>query len=159
MGDGRLAFLAGPADSPDGLQRWEGFAAAVAEAGGSLDDVTVRRGDFTRASGRQAAEELLTAGTPAALICANDQMALGALDVFRGAGVRVPDDVLVTGFDGIEAAALSQPPLTTIRQPMIDLGRAAVQVLARRLENADADPVVARLPLQILLRESSLRPA
>ena len=51
VGDGRLAFLAGPADSPDGLQRWEGFAAAVVEAGGSLDDVTVRRGDFTRASG------------------------------------------------------------------------------------------------------------
>lgn len=57
----------------------------MAEAGGSLDDVTVRRGDFTRASGRQAAEELLAVGTPAALICANDQMALGALDVFRGA--------------------------------------------------------------------------
>ena len=83
--------------------------------------MTVLRGDFTRASGRRAAEDVLTAGMPAALICANDQMALGALDVFRGAGVRVPDDMLVTGFDGIEAAALSQPPLTTIRQPMLDL--------------------------------------
>ncbi|KJL24803.1 Catabolite control protein A [Microbacterium oxydans] len=158
VGDGRLAFLAGPGDSPDGLQRWDGFAAAVAGAGRSLDDVTVLRGDFTRASGRRAAEGLLAVGTPAALISANDQMALGALDVFRGAGIRVPEDVLVTGFDGIEAAALSHPPLTTIRQPMIDLGRAAVQVLARRLERAEAEPVVARLPLQILLRESSQRP-
>ncbi|MFK0240794.1 LacI family DNA-binding transcriptional regulator [Microbacterium sp. NPDC090281] len=159
VGDGRLAFLAGPADSPDGLQRWEGFAAAVTAAGRSHDDVTVLRGDFTRASGRRAAEELVGSGVPAALIAANDQMALGALDVFRGAGIRVPHDVLVTGFDGIEAAALSRPPLTTIRQPMIDLGRAAVQVLARRLENAEAEPVVARLPLQILLRESSQRPS
>lgn len=159
VGDGRLAFLAGPEDSPDGLQRWEGFAAAVSAAGGSIDDVTVLRGDFTRASGREAAEELVRTGVPSALISANDQMALGALDVLRGAGIRVPTDMLVTGFDGIEAAALSRPPLTTIRQPMIDLGRAAVQVLARRLENADADPVVARLPLQILLRESSQRPA
>ena len=158
IGDGRLAFLAGPADSPDGLQRWEGFAAAVTAAGRSIDDVTVLRGDFTRVSGRRAADELVRSGVPSALISANDQMALGALDVFRGAGVRVPQDVLVTGFDGIDAAALSHPPLTTIRQPMIDLGRAAVQVLARRLESAEADPVVARLPLQILLRESSQRP-
>lgn len=159
VGHGRLAFLAGPADSPDGAQRWEGFAAAVTAAGRPLDDVAVLRGDFTRASGRDAATEMLRSGVPSAVIAANDQMALGALDVLRSAGIRVPDDVLVTGFDGIEAAALSRPPLTTIRQPMIDLGRAAVQVLARRLENADADPVVAHLPLQILLRESSQRPS
>ncbi|WP_244632030.1 substrate-binding domain-containing protein [Microbacterium sp. Se63.02b] len=96
---------------------------------------------------------------PTAVVAANDQMALGVLDVFRDAGIGVPDEVLVTGFDGIDAAALAHPPLTTVRQPMIDLGRAAVQVLARRLEHTDADPVVARLPLQILLRESSRRPS
>ena len=158
VGDARLAFLAGPEDSPDGVQRWEGFASAVAAAGRSTGDVAVMRGDFTRASGRRAAEELLRDGVPAALVSANDQMALGALDVFRDAGVRVPDDVLVTGFDGIEAAALAHPPLTTIRQPMIDLGRAAVQVLARRLESPDADPTTVALPLRILLRASSQRP-
>lgn len=158
-GAGSIAFLSGPADSPDGAQRWEGFAAAATDAGIPVDAVRVVRGDFTRASGRRAAEELLLSGTPSALIAANDQMALGALDAFRSAGVRVPDDVLVTGFDGIEAAVLSQPPLTTIRQPMIELGRAAVQVLARRLERPDADPIVATLPVRILLRESSLRPS
>lgn len=157
VGDGALAFLAGPEDSPDGAQRWDGFAAAVTEAGRSLDDVTLVRGDFTRASGRRAAEEILAQTTPAALVAANDQMALGALEVFRSSGLRVPDDVVVTGFDGIEAATLSRPPLTTIRQPMIDLGRAAVQVLARRLEHPDAEPLVVHLPLQILLRESSRR--
>ena len=156
-GEGRLAFLAGPADSPDGTQRWEGFAAALVEAGRPLDEVTMLRGDFTRASGRRAAEDLVASGVPSALISANDQMALGALDVFRAAGVHVPDDVLVTGFDGIQAAALSRPPLTTIRQPMIELGRAAVQVLARRLEHPDAAPVLTHLPVEILLRESSKR--
>lgn len=158
----RVAFLAGPEDSPDGIQRWDGFSRAAAEAGIAADAVTVVRGDFTRASGRAAALEILArAGAPGpapdALIAANDQMALGAIDVLRDAGFRVPDDVLVTGFDGIEAAALSRPALTTIRQPMIDLGRAAVQVLARRLEHPDAPPAVVRLPLQILLRESSQR--
>ncbi|MFK0403796.1 LacI family DNA-binding transcriptional regulator [Microbacterium sp. NPDC090225] len=155
----RVAFLAGPEDSPDGGQRWEGFSRAVRDAGIGADAVTVVRGDFTRESGRIATGELLAGGAPDALIAANDQMALGAIDVLRDAGLRVPEDVLVTGFDGIEAAALSRPALTTIRQPMIDLGRAAVQVLARRLEHPDAPPAVVRLPLQILLRESSQRPS
>lgn len=156
---GRVAFLAGPEDSPDGGERWDGFSRAAAEAGIPSADITVVRGDFTRASGRRAARELLGATMPSALIAANDQMALGALEVLRAEGVRVPEDVLVTGFDGIEAAALSQPALTTVRQPMVDLGRAAVQVLARRLEHPEAPPTLVRLPLQILLRESSLRPS
>lgn len=156
-GDTPPAFLAGPADSPDGVERWEGFSAAISAAGIPLDDVTLLRGDFTRASGRRAAETLIADGLPTALMSANDQMALGALDAFRSAGVRVPEDLVVTGFDGIEAAALSRPRLTTVRQPMIELGRAAVQVLARRLEHPDSGPVAVRLPLEIIVRESSQR--
>lgn len=156
---GEIAFIGGPEDSPDGAQRWDGFAAAVAEAGVAIDDVIVLRGDFTRASGHAAAERLIDRGVPSVLVAANDQMALGAIEAFSSAGVRVPDDVRVTGFDGLEAAALSRPTLTTVRQPMIDLGRAAVQLLARRLEQPDADPMTVRLPLQILVRESSQRPA
>ncbi|WP_431071528.1 LacI family DNA-binding transcriptional regulator [Microbacterium phyllosphaerae] len=155
---GRIAFLGGPEDSPDGAQRWDGFATAVAEAGLAIDDVTVLRGDFTRASGHAAAEQLIAHGAPSVLVAANDQMALGAIEAFSSAGIRVPDDVRVTGFDGLEAAALARPTLTTVRQPMIDLGRAAVQLLARRLEQPDADPMTVRLPLQILVRESSQRP-
>lgn len=151
------AFLAGSADSPDGLQRWQGFSAAIEAAGIPIDEVTVLRGDFTRLSGRRAAEALMAGTLPPALICANDQMALGALEAFRAAGVRVPVDLLVTGFDGIDAAAQSEPRLTTVRQPMIELGRAAVQVLARRLEQPDADPMFVHLPLEIVLRESSRR--
>ena len=152
------AFLAGPIDSPDGAQRWQGFSAAITAAGISPDEVTVVRGDFTRGSGRLAAERLIAGALPAAVMCANDQMALGALDAFRAAGVRVPAELLVTGFDGIDAAAHSHPRLTTVRQPMIELGRAAVQVLARRLERPEADPMLVRLPLEVILRESSLRP-
>ncbi|WP_101844615.1 LacI family DNA-binding transcriptional regulator [Zhihengliuella sp. ISTPL4] len=158
VGEGEIVFLAGPVDSPDAEQRWQGVSAALAAAGRDPRAVRALRGDFTRASGRRVGEDLLRDGVPAALIAANDQMALGAMDVFRSAGVRVPDDVLLTGFDGIEAATLASPPLTTIRQPMIDLGRAAVQVLARRLEHPDAPPLTATLPLQVLLRESSRRP-
>lgn len=162
----RLVFLAGPENSPDGAQRWDGFASAVVDAGIPVDAVTLLRGDFTRTSGRRAVGELLesgalstaTGGAPAALIAANDQMALGALEALRSAGVRVPEDMLITGFDGIEAAALSSPPLTTVGQPMIDLGRAAVQLLARRLERPDVEPATVRLPLRLLIRASSQRP-
>ncbi|WP_223628328.1 LacI family DNA-binding transcriptional regulator [Microbacterium sp. EST19A] len=153
------AYLAGPDDSPDGAERWDGFSRAISEAGIRIEDVLVVRGDFTRASGRRAAEEMLADGLPPALMSANDQMALGALDVFRSAGIEVPKDLIVTGFDGIEAASLSRPRLTTVRQPMIELGRAAVQVLARRLERPDAAPVAVSLPLEIVMRESSLRPS
>ncbi|GLJ61003.1 LacI family transcriptional regulator [Microbacterium barkeri] len=156
--DGRPpAYLAGPADSPDGAQRWEGFRRAIEAAGLRIDEIDVRRGDFTRASGRRVGEELVAHGLPAALMSSNDQMALGALDAFASAGIRVPQDVIVTGFDGIDASALVSPPLTTVRQPMIELGRAAIQVLAHRLETPDAEPVSVRLPVEILLRESSLR--
>lgn len=153
------AFLAGPDDSPDGVERWDGFSRAISDAGIPLDRVVVLRGDFTRASGRRAAEQLIAGGLPPALMSANDQMALGALDAFGSAGVSVPEDLIVTGFDGIEAGALSRPRLTTVRQPMIELGRAAVQVLARRLENPGTDPVAVRLPLEIVLRASSQRPS
>lgn len=155
---GAPAYLDGPADSPDGAQRWQGFSAAVEEAGIPLGDIAVVRGDFTRASGRTAADELIRRGVPAALVAANDQMALGALDAFRAAGVGVPDDVLVTGFDGIDAAGASHPRLTTVRQPMIELGRAAVQVLVQRLADPAAPQMLVSLPLEIMLRESSQPP-
>ncbi|MBW1639534.1 LacI family transcriptional regulator [Microbacterium resistens] len=153
------AYVAGPADSPDSAERWTGFARAVADAGIAIDEVRVLRGDFTRASGRRVADELRASGLPPALMSSNDQMALGALDGFRDAGIRVPEDLVVTGFDGIDAAAHASPRLTTVRQPMIELGRAAVQVLARRLEDRDAAPMSVRLPVEIVLRASSLPPA
>ncbi|MGO3885446.1 MAG: LacI family DNA-binding transcriptional regulator [Mycetocola sp.] len=155
---GRLpSYLAGPVDSPDGAQRWQGFQRAIAEAGHALADVPVLRGDFTRAAGRRIGQELVQTGLPPALMSSNDQMALGVLDAFTAAGVRAPEDVVVTGFDGIDAAASSVPSLTTVRQPMTDLGRAAIQVMARRLEVPDGPPMSVRLPVEVVLRGSSLR--
>ncbi|MFS0913268.1 LacI family DNA-binding transcriptional regulator [Microbacterium sp. 179-I 3D2 NHS] len=149
------AYLDGPVDSPDGAERREGFLRAMSDLGIPTDDLMMMRGDFTRASGRRAAEELLDRGLPPAVVSANDQMALGMLEVLQAAGVKVPDDLLLTGFDGIDATTSCRPPLTTVRQPMIELGRAAVQVLARRLERSDDEPVHVRLPLEIVVRESS----
>ncbi|SJN20077.1 Ribose operon repressor [Mycetocola reblochoni REB411] len=151
------SYLAGPVDSPDGAQRWQGFQRAIAEAGLDLADVPVLRGDFSRAAGRRIGDELVRSGLPPALMSSNDQMALGVLDAFAAAGVRVPQDVVVTGFDGIDAAARSHPRLTTVRQPMTELGRAAIEVMARRLDEPDAPPMSVRLPVEVVLRDSSVR--
>jgi len=73
----------------------------------------------------------------------------------RRAGVRVPEDTIVTGFDGIEEGRLSTPRLTTVQQPMADLGRAAMWVMRSRLEDPRQQPIALRLPVKLLLRESS----
>ncbi len=153
-----IAYVAGPLDSPDDTDRWAGFESALRERALDPGDARVIRGEFTRASGRRAGADLLNSGTvPKAVICANDQMGLGVLDALTGAGLRVPDDVVVTGFDGIEAANLSSPRLTTVHQPMELVGRAAIQLMQRRLDDPEAEPMSIRLPVRVLLRESSER--
>jgi LacI family transcriptional regulator len=155
-------YVAGPADSPDDAERYAGFVRALHEAGIDPSGLPVLRADYLRERGRELGEQLAAArhapakqSLPGALICGNDQMALGILDVFTRVGVRVPEDVIITGFDGIEAARLSSPRLTTVHQPMEDLGRAAVRMMAERLAHPDAAPTTRRLPVTVLLRESS----
>ena len=153
-------YVAGPADSPDDAERYAGFVQALSGAGIDAAELPVLHGGFSRQGARAVAEELLAAGPlPRALVCGNDQMALGILDVFRSAGVGVPGDVIVTGFDGLEAGRLSTPRLTTVHQPMVELGRAAMRVMISRLEHPDQPPITARLPVRVLLRESSEGPA
>ncbi|MET1051632.1 MAG: LacI family DNA-binding transcriptional regulator [Mycetocola sp.] len=149
-------YVAGPEGSPDDEERRSGFAAALSERGIDPATATLVRGEFTRASGRLVGEATLAGPVrPRAIICANDQMALGVMDAMANAGIEIPAEILVTGFDGIEAAALSTPRLTTIRQPMHDLGRAAIQVMARRLDDPTLPPRSIRLPVEVLLREST----
>lgn len=152
-----LVFVSGPEGSPDDHERYDGFARALDERGIDARAVPVARGDFTRAGGRAVGERLLAAPAPLprALVCSNDQTALGVMSALAAAGVRVPDDVIVTGFDGIEAGLLSTPRLTTVQQPMVGLGRAAMSVMRRRLDDPDEPPITVRLPVRVLLRGSS----
>lgn len=159
----RLAYVSGPEDSPDESDRRAGLERAVANAPRPVELVQLK-GDFSERRGREVAAALLdqagpdaasaASALPEALICANDQTALGVLDVFARAGIPVPGRVVVTGFDGVDAGRFSVPRLTTVRQPMADLGRVAVATLVRRLENPDAPPSSLTLPVEVLLRES-----
>lgn len=149
-------FVSGPDGSPDAYDRFLGFRAALESRGVERSAIRVVPGGFLRSDGVAVATALLAEGRlPRAVVCANDQMALGVLEVFHRVGIDVPGRVIVTGFDGLEAGRTSVPPLTTVRQPMVDLGRAAMRALFERIEHPDCPPQSVQLPVRVLLRESS----
>jgi LacI family transcriptional regulator len=154
LGIRSLAYVAGPVDSPDDHERSVGFRRALADAGVDAASVRTVHGDFGRVRARELAHALLDDRVPRAVICSNDQSALGVLDAVLARGLRVPGDVVVTGFDGIEAGRFSTPRLTTVHQPMGELGRAAVRAIVDRLDRPDGPPRAVRLPVEVLLRES-----
>ena len=112
-------------------------------------------GDFTRESGVEAMRQLL-ADDPQldAVFVASDLMADGALRALRDAGRRVPDDVAVIGFDDIEIAGYTEPPLTTVRQPIVDLGREMARQLLRLAAGETIEPAVI-LPTELVIRDSA----
>lgn len=150
-----LIFLAGPERSPDSDERFAGFRAALRRAGLPEPDRPAASGDFTEAGGAAAMRALIARGrTPRAIVCGNDEMALGVLTVLRAAGLRVPSDVAVTGFDDISAGRHVRPALTTVRQPMRELGERSVRLLFERIADRDRDPQSVMLPTDVVIRRS-----
>ncbi|ROQ39975.1 LacI family transcriptional regulator [Frondihabitans sp. PhB188] len=150
-----VVYVAGPSDSPDEAGRREGLDQGLADGAFDPAGLRVVPGTFGRERGRAVAEQLLAeSALPSAIVCANDQSALGVLDVLAARGVDVPGRVLVTGFDGIDAGRFSTPRLTTVRQPMAELGRVAVRAIVDRLADSTLPARRLTLPVQILLRES-----
>jgi LacI family transcriptional regulator len=146
-----ICFIAGPPDSPDSSRRLAGFRRATA----GLDQVLVHHGDFTTAGGQRVAERILAAGpVPRAVVCANDQTAIGVMAALQRAGLSVPGDVAVTGFDGIRLGRHLRPSLTTVVQPMAALGDTAVAMLSDRIGGAELPRRTVELPVRLELRGS-----
>ena len=145
----RFALIGGPRGHAEAEQRGNAFHAALADAGIPFDPELAVEGSFLRESGAQAAARLLASRRPFdALVCMNDSMALGAMEVLRSAGVRIPEDVAVTGFDGIEEGSAVTPPLTTVIQPLAEMGAAAADVLLALMENGTPqDRVLGCVPV------------
>jgi LacI family transcriptional regulator len=151
-----LAFVAGPARSPDSKERFVGFARALAGVGLVAPSTPEAHGGFTEAGGAQAVDELLAARRtpPRAIVFGNDEMAIGGLAVLRRHKLRVPGDVAVTGFDDIATGRHTRPGLTTVRQPMRDIGETAVRTLLERLADRAAPRHTAVLPTELVIRAS-----
>jgi DNA-binding LacI/PurR family transcriptional regulator len=150
-----VATVAGPADMAPGADRLAGWRQGLRDAGRAPASSLVAGGDFSRAGGRAATEHLLARHSDLdGLFVASDLMALGALDALRQAGRRVPDDVAVVGFDDSEAAIVADPPLTTVHQPIEDLGRRMASALLDQLER-NSPPATAVLRTELVVRASA----
>lgn len=150
----RLAFVGDPDASSDAAERWAGFLEAHRSAG-IRPSFPPRPSPYREADGREAARGVLAAADPPdAIVAANDEIAMGALRAARELGLRVPYDVAVTGWDDIPAAGHLSPALTTVRQPMVELGRRAAVLLAERIERTRTEPRHEVLPTELVVRSS-----
>jgi LacI family transcriptional regulator len=150
-----IAMIDGPVGS--GTSRRGGYLRALARAGLSPVPATPLRGDWTRETGRAALSELLAGSPPpTAVFCSNDRTAIGVLDAAQERGLAIPGDLAVVGFDDIEEASMTTPPLTTVSNPGDETGRTAGTLLEERMSGAYRGPARAvTLPSSLAVRASS----
>jgi DNA-binding LacI/PurR family transcriptional regulator len=155
LGHSEIAFVSGPEHLRSAARRLEAFRASMRR---HLPGARLRfyPGDFKLEGGRRAAAEILAGRErPTAVLAANDLMALGVMVELRSAGLEIPRDVSVVGFDDIAFAALAEPPLTTICLPRVELGRRAVEALMTNVEHPERRGVQVNIPTYLITRAST----
>jgi LacI family transcriptional regulator len=158
LGHRRIAFLAGPTSLFVARERLVGYRRGLADAGIAFDQRLVVRTSFDREGGALGVDTLLHGDAPfSALCCANDLLALGALQRLAELGIDVPRQVSVAGFDDISTAALTAPSLSTVRLPLRELGRRGFEHADRMLRGGQ--PANEVLPTEVVLRASTGAPA
>ena len=160
LGHSRIAAVTGPDHMMCSLARLDGYRTAMNSAGLPIAPEWVRFGDFHVAGGREHAESLLALDQPpTAIFAGSDLQALGMLEAARGAGIRIPDDLSIVGYDDIPLARWVSPALTTVHQPLRRMGAEAAQ-LAIRLGRGEELPTVPRMDLatSLVVRESTAPP-
>jgi LacI family transcriptional regulator len=159
LGHRRIAHIAGASRIPSGVIRREAFVDFMKRYLPEEPDPAVYEGDFRLDGGRRAASEILASEElPTAVIAANDMMALGAMREFRKAGLSIPSDISVVGFDDISFAALSEPPLTTVCSPRAEIGRRVVEALVAMIEHPEQQGSELRIPTHLITRDSTAPP-
>jgi LacI family transcriptional regulator len=155
LGHRRIGYIVGDPAVPASGERLAGYQHALAEAGLPVDEGLIYRGDFSSMSGYAAARALMALpDPPTAIFAANDLSALGVLDSLRDLGLRIPQDVSVVGFDDVRNAADAHPPLTTVRQPLAEMGATAVGMLLDILNGQTLPSDRVELPTHLIVRES-----
>ena len=149
----RIGTITGPIESTVGIDRKQGYKKALQDRGLAVDESLVVEGDFTEASGYYAMQQLLPRG-PDAIFAAADIMAIGAMRAVREAGLTIPDDVAFIGFDDLPIATMSEIQLTTVRQPVDELGTKAVELLLDLIENDPHPPSHLILGTELVIRDS-----
>jgi LacI family transcriptional regulator len=154
LGRRRIALITGPTTSTVGIDRKNGYLRALLERRGEVDASLVAEGDFTEAGGFYSMQRLLPA-RPDAVFAASDIMALGAMRAAREAGLRIPEDMAFVGFDDLPMASLADVQLTTVRQPVVQFGEKAVEVLIDLIEHGLEPPRHILMETELVIRRSS----
>jgi LacI family transcriptional regulator len=153
LGHKRVATITGPKNMIAGYDRFQGYCQALEERSLSFQPELVAEGDFSEAGGYAAMRQLIPA-RPTAVFVANDTMAEGALRALREAGLSVPQDLALVGYDDMPNAARMIPSLTTIRQPTAQMGTLAVNTLIDLIQNPSSHKLHVILPVELVIRHS-----
>lgn len=153
QGYSRIATIAGTQLSTVGIDRKQGYIRALHDRDLPIDDDLIAEGDFSEEGGYQAMRDLLSA-RPEAVFAASDTMAIGAIRAVRDAGLKIPDDIAVVGFDDLPVAKMTSPALTTIRQPINRLGSTAVETLINMINNGSKPHNRIILSTELVVRDS-----
>jgi LacI family transcriptional regulator len=160
LGHRRIGQISGPPDTSTARDRDQGFATALERLGIRRDPDLRRAGEYAHRTGYQGCLELLDLpAPPTAIFCGNDVIALGALDAARRRNVSVPTELSIVGFDDISLAGWESFRLTTVRQPLVEMARAAVRALLRRIAGAGDEPRRTVFPTELIQRSTTGPPA
>lgn len=156
LGHKRIALLTGREDLKSAQQRETGYRRALAAAGIAVQENLIRRGDYDHDVAAESARVLLSsADRPTAVFAANDITAIATIEAALELGLRVPDDLSVVGFDNIPESALCTPPLTTVQQPIREMGRRAITLLVRLINGEEPEDTHITLGTELIVRHSA----
>ena len=158
MGHREIAYIGGPSEAPNSMYRYAGFEQALKNFGLNLDKELIVEGNYKISGGREGVLELLSKGRDfTAVVCANDLMAIGAMEELKDAGFRIPEDISITGFDDIPMARYVEPKLTTVAQPCYQMGEMATELLIKLIEGKPVKNAVITLKPELIVRDSVKR--
>ena len=158
LGHRRIGLITGELHIPAGADRLAGYRQAYHDAGLQVDEELIYRGSFRRAAGYEGTLALMALPKPpTAIFASSDAAAFSAMDALHVLNLRIPQDVSLLGFDDIPTAAESHPPLTTIHQPFLKIGRAAAEMLLRVIEGKPMDGLYQELPTRLMVRGTCAR--
>jgi LacI family transcriptional regulator len=159
LGHRRIGFITGLMELSVAVERLEGYRAALTDHEIPVLTELIVKGDFLPGGGYTAAEQLLSQSEPpTAIFASNDQSAFGAMEVIRERGLSIPQDISIIGFDDIPQASIVYPKLTTVRQPLDQMGRVAAKILLERIENPERSLRRVTLSTHLVIRDSCQPP-
>lgn len=158
LGHKRIGVIMGLSENPHTIDRLKGYKQALKKAGIPFEDDLLAEGEFTMWSGLNAAQHFIRMPEeerPTAILSMNDEMAIGAIKAFKNVGIKIPEEISITGFDDIEVSRFAEPALTTINQPAEEIGRSAANMLLRLIEGKEVRHKDYILPYEFVVRSSS----